>query len=220
MFTLFLSDVILLQKCLKYSRNDAPSIKVLDSANTTASIFFMQTLISKIFEMWMFLTKNKILSKLQKSSLALMVSSGKIESFFSDNRVLEVFKFIRNNIGFHYAYTEDIDNLIDEIFNEFADNEFEMWLSLDGGNNLFVSATTSTISVIIKKMQALGFQGDDRSRMEELFTLAFKGAELFQDFSNLFLIEGFGITWDKKETVEVEAPVISAVKLPLVVAKQ
>ena len=73
--------------------------------------------------------------------------------------------------------------------------------------------------VILKQMKKLGFGGDDLTRMRELFSLSQKGASLFQDFSTLYLTEAFKIKYERKETIEIEVPIISSVKLPVIVAR-
>ena len=50
-------------------------------------------------------------------------------------------------------------------------------------------------------------------------SLSQKGASLFQDFSTLYLTEAFKIKYERKETIEIEVPIISSVKLPVIVAR-
>ena len=199
MFTFILRDLNLLQKCLIYSKNDNSTERIIDSANTVASLFFIKTLISKIYEMWVFLKEN-ILSDQGKFSLEIKESINQITSFFSDDKILNIFGFIRNKIGFHYEYQNGIDPLIDKAFDELRDNEFEMWLSeSDSGNDIFVSSNTLTIEVILKQMGKFGFQGSDMKRMDELFALSLKASSLFRNFSAIFLAEAFKTRWEQRD---------------------
>lgn len=221
MFAFILRDLNLIQKCLIYSRNDTPAVQLLDSANTTASVFFMKTLISKIHEMRKFMEKNKVVTDTATYSPELKDSVKRIDDFYSDSKVRNIFAFVRDKMGFHYEHKKDIDALIETVFDSFDDNEFSMWLSeTDSGNDIFVSATTLTMSVILKQMQIEGFQGDDLTRMEKLFTLSLGAARLFQNFSSLYLAEAFNVQWNQDESIEVDVPVISTVTLPVIVAKE
>lgn len=57
MLTSLVRDVTLLSKLLHYTGNKKYKEDVLQYANTAASLFFLTTFISKIYEMWVFLEK-------------------------------------------------------------------------------------------------------------------------------------------------------------------
>src|SRR3989338_1251308 len=68
MLTSIVRDITLLSKCHYYVRNKKHTEEILQYANTMASIFFLTTFISKIYEMWVFITKNGILKELERKS--------------------------------------------------------------------------------------------------------------------------------------------------------
>jgi len=217
MLTFILRDLNLLQKCLVYSMNKKPSEKPLISANTTVHFFFLKTLISKIYEMWKFLTKNGILDNHRTFPKELKAKRDEIQAFFSDEKVKKIFSFIRNKFGFHYEYEDKVDFLIDEAMKSF--NQFEMWLSTqDSGNEIFASSNAVTLKVIFLKMSDLGFEGDDRILMKKIFDLGLNGARIFREFTVSYIVgEAFPIKWHRKEEIEIAAPSISEVHLPLMV---
>ena len=217
MFTCMVRDLNLLQKCLIFAGNESSSDTPSVSAKTTISFFFLKTLISKIHEMWVFLNKNKVLEGSVSFSRELKEKCEEIENFFSDNKVKDIFTFIRNKFGFHYEYWDDVDVMIEDASKQFS--EFEIWLSEDSANEIFASSNAVILEVIFLKMKRVGFTGDAKSLMDQLFDLALKGSGLFREFSVLYLAEAFPVSWVQREEVVIEAPQYSQVKLPLIVTK-
>jgi len=217
MFTCMVRDLNLLQKCLIFVGNESSSDPPSVSARTTINFFFIKTLISKIHEMWAFLTKNEVLEVADSFSRELKEKCNRIENFFSDNKVRDIFAFIRNRFGFHYEYWDDVDQMIEDASKKFS--EFEMWLSEDSANEIFASSNAIILEVIFLEMKRVGFAGDAKSLMEELFDLTLKGSALLRDFSVLYLAEAFPIKWEQREEVLIEAPQYSQVKLPLIVTR-
>jgi len=216
MLTSILQDLNLLQKCLIYSGNKKPSEKLLVSANTTISFFFLKTLISKIHEMWTFLNKNKIIDDHSNFSNELKAKRDEIQNFFSDKRVEDIISFIRNKFGFHYEYWDNVDSLIDEAIKSF--DQLEMWLSTrDSGNEIFASSNAVMLRVIFLKMSNLGFEGDEQELMNKIFDLALNAARIFREFSVFYIVEAFSINWRQEEEIEIDVPSISEVHLPLIV---
>ncbi|MBW1796770.1 MAG: hypothetical protein JRJ38_20540 [Deltaproteobacteria bacterium] len=216
MLTLILRDLNLLQKCLIYSGNKKSSEEPLVSATTTISFFFLKTLISKIHEMWTFLNRNEILDNHSTFSNELKAKRDEIQKFFSDNKVEEIFSFIRNKFGFHYEYLDDVDLLIDEGMESF--DQLEIWLSTwDSGNEIFASSNALVLSVIFRKMSNLGFEGDEKNLMDKIFDLALDAARIFREFSVSYIVEAFSINWRQEEEIEIDVPSISEVHLPLIV---
>jgi hypothetical protein len=217
MFTCMVRDLNLLQKCLIFVGNESSSEKPNVSAKTTSSFFFLKTLISKLHEMWTFLSKNNILQDSAGFSKDLREKCDEIENFFSDKKVKDILAFIRNKFGFHYEYWDDVDVMIEEASKQFS--EFEIWLSEDSANEIFVSSNAVMLEVIFSEMKRLGFLGRTESLMHQLYGLAVTGARLFREFSVLYLAEAFPVKWERREQVVVEAPTLSQVKLPLIVSK-
>jgi hypothetical protein len=98
MFTSMVSDLNLLQKCLIFVGNESSSDPPSVCARTTITIFFLKTQVSKIHEMWTFLNKNKVLEGSASFSGELKDKRNDIEKFFSDNKVKDIFAFIRNRL--------------------------------------------------------------------------------------------------------------------------
>jgi len=210
-------DLNLLQKCLLFVGNESPPDKPSVSAKTTISFFFLKTLISKIHEMWTFLNKNKVLEGSASFSRELEEKCDEIDNFFSDNKVKNIFAFIRDKFGFHYEYWDDVDKMIEDASKKFS--EFETWLSEDSANEIFASSNAVILEVIFLEMKRVGFSGDTKSLMNQLFDLALKGARLFREFSVFYLTEAFSVNWEQREEVVIEAPQCSQVKLPLIVSE-
>ncbi len=158
MFTCMVQDLNLLQKCLIFVGNENSSDKPNVSAKTTISFFFLKTLISKIHEMWTFLSKNKILQTSASFSKELKEKCDAIENFFSDKRVKDIFAFIRDKFGFHYEYQNDVDEMIEDASKQFS--EFEVWLSDDSANEIFASSNAVMLEVVFSEMKRMGFSGD------------------------------------------------------------
>lgn len=220
MLTSMLRDVTLLSKCLYYTRNNKSTEKVLQYANTMASIFFLTTLISKIYEMWVFITNNKILEELtrQSNSPELQKNVDNINAFFSNDQKKGIFEFIRHKFSCHYEYMNDIDPVIDEAFEKFDDKDFQMYLSEDNSaNDVFPSLNSVILLSIFKKMDELGFSIDNKEKMRELFSLTGEGAKLVMQFCPIYLTEKFPLQWNQEEVIEIEVPGISTIKLPIVV---
>lgn len=217
MFTLMLRDLNLLQKFLMCVGNESSTDQPTASAETTIHLFFLKTLISKIHEMWTFLSKNKILQGSAGFSTVLKEKSDKIENFFSEKKVKDIFAFIRDKFGFHYEYQDDVDGMIEDASKRLS--EFEIWLSDDSANEIFASSNAVTMEVIFSRMKIVGFTGDMENLLRQLYELALKGANLFREFSVLYLVEVFPVMWERREEVEIEAPLYSQIKLPLIVTK-
>ncbi len=218
MFTCIVRDLNLLQKCLVYTSNEKPEKDPYLSANTTIAFFFLKTLTSKIHEMWFFLNRNKILDEYSSFSSDLKQKLDDIKDFFSDKKSEDIFSFIRNKFGFHYEYWDDVDELINKATKDFDD--FEVWLSSDNSaNEIFSFSNAIILKVIFSEMQKFGFVGDQKQLMNTLFDLSLKAARLFQEFSVFYLSEIFSIKWEQQEEVEIDAPSLSEVKLPLLVAR-
>lgn len=218
MFTCIIRDLNLLQKCLGYTSNDKRTDAPFHSANVTISFFFLKTLISKIHEMWVFLKKNKIIHDRGSFSCDLKNKIDEIVLFFDEEKIEKIFAFIRNKFGFHYEYENDIDKLIRNALKDFE--YYEVWLSSENSaNEIFASTNAVILKVIFSSMKELGFKGDDQALMKALFDLSLKGARLFQEFSIYYLTEISDIKWEEQASVEIDVPLMSEIKLPLIVAR-
>ena len=216
MFTCMIRDLNLLQKCLIFAGKEKPSSEPLQSANTTIGFFFLKTLLSKIYEMWIFLNRNKVFESLDDDTLKQKAEE--IKAYFSDEKVLGIFEFIRNKFGFHYEYWDDVDEKIDDVTKLLPD--LKMWLSNeDSGNEIFPSTQAIILKVIFNEMERIGFEGDDQKMMNYLFDFGTQGARILQEFSAHYLSTAFQLKWEVKEELDVEVPLISDVYLPLLVAK-
>jgi hypothetical protein len=218
MFTCIIRDLNLLQKCLSYIRNDKRTEDPFHSANVIMGLFFLKTLVSKIHEMWFFLKKNKITNDRCTFSPDLKNKIDEIILFFDDKKTEKIFTFIRNKFGFHYEYYNNVDELIENALKDF--DCYEVWLSSENSANEIFSSTNAVIlRVIFSRMTKLGFQGDAQALMNALFDLSVKGARLFQEFSVHYLTEISDIKWEQQTNIEIDVPLISEVKLPLIVAR-
>jgi hypothetical protein len=96
-------------------------------------------------------------------------------------------------------------------------SELDMWLSDDSTNEIFSSSNVITMEVIFSEMRRLGFSGKNEVLMHELFRLTVEAARLFREFIVYYIVDK--IDWEPREQVEIEAPELSQVTLPLIVAE-
>lgn len=228
MLTSLVRDVTLLSKFLHYVNNKKPTEEVLQYANTMASIFLLNTLISKIYEMWVFITRNGILKelKLKTNSSALQKSIDDINAFFLDTQMGStkeglLFEFIRHSFSCHYEYMNHIDPIISNAFEKFGDNDFQMYLTEnDSANDVFPSLNAVILMSIFQKMDELKFSVTDEQKMKLLFSLTGDGAKLVMEFCPTYLIEAFPIKWEQREEeIEIDVPEISTIELPIITLK-
>jgi uncharacterized protein YqcC (DUF446 family) len=218
MITSMIRDLNLLQKCLIFSGypSEHSDRGPNESAKAILILFFLKTLISHIWEMWLFIKNSGVLNGNSILSDETRSKGHGVRSFLDEPKIRNVFSFIRNNFGFHYEYEDRVDASIDKASNELR--EFEMWLSKDSTNELFSSTNAVILEVICSEMTRVGFSGDKNALMSELFHMALKGADLLREFSVGYLAEGFKYKWEEQEGIEVDAPLLAEVKLPLIVA--
>ena len=95
-----------------------------------------------------------------------------------------------------------------------------MWLSsTDSGNDVFSSSNDILTEVIVGEMRRLGFQGDGQEQLMHLWRVALDGADLALHFCRAYLTEGFSVTWEKFEEVELAVPTSDAVEVPMLSAQ-
>lgn len=223
MFNMMHRDVSLLSKLILYvdnNRKEGGRDKMLGYADTMGGIFFLKTLISKLWEFWIFLDKNKILSELEGENFSqdLKQNIKDIHSFWSKESNRKLFKFIRDSFGFHYEYNNRIDNNLSKALDMFDHNEFQMFLTENTGvNDILPSLNTILLLIIFEEMEKLGFKEEGNEKVKRLFLLAGEAERLFVNFSHSYLIEILDIKLYQLEEIEVEVPEISTVRLPLIV---
>lgn len=229
MFTSIVRDVTLLSKFLHYVRNKKPKEEILQYANTMAYEFFLTTLISKIYEMWVFITRNGILEELKQNtnSSALQKSIDDINALFLDTQTEStkeglLFEFIRHSFSCHYEYMNRIDPIISNAFEKFGDNDFQVYLTEnDSANDVFPSLNAVISMSIFQKMDELKFSvTDEQQKMKLLFSLTNEGAKLVMEFCLTYLTEAFPIQWEQREEeIEIDVPEISTIELPIITFK-
>lgn len=221
MITSIVRDVTILSKLLVFVDNDKPTNQILGYAKTTASMFFLTHFISKIYEMWVFLTKNRILEELNnmKKSKDLQDALVHLKTFFSDEKKRKLFAFIRDKLSFHYEYQDDIDPIINEAFNKFNENDFQMILTEeDSANDIYPSLNAVIMLSMFAEMDKLGYQEDEKGKVNNLFKLAGEGAKIVMTFCPLYLTEMFPVKWNQAEQeITVDVPSINSIKLPMIV---
>lgn len=181
MFTFMLNDLNLLQRCLIYVGNTPSETEPEAAAKNVVLSFFLNILLSKIHEMWVFLKENRILSQLGNDDGDLAAKANAVKGFYSERRTKCILEFIRNKFGFHYAYRGDVDETICTAFTKFGC--FEAWVSTkDSGNEFFISPIHVFLNLVFDKMRKLSCQGSDDDLMKVLFDLAINGSRIFRDF--------------------------------------
>lgn len=221
MFTNMLRDLNLLQKFILFIKVDNQN-EVSNSAFTTLSFFVLKTLTSKINEMWNFIKDKTIGILKNKDTFPKEVTDEltKVEDFFSDPKVEDLFSFVRNKFGFHYDTYQDIVPLISSIMNNFE--SIDMWLSEDdSANDIFSSSNAIMFQVIFSRMRDKGFLGDDKKIMSTLVELTIEAARLLREFCVAYLSFVILGNVETKQTdkIKVVATLLSEVKLPLIVTK-
>jgi len=214
-FTTMLRDLNILQKCLLSTGNVTGSSEAENSGKVTISFFFLKTFISKICEMWTFLKRNNVDVSCSSYSDETKENHAGIVQFFADQNNKDIFRFIRDKFGFHYEYQNDVDSLIEDASDQVK--EYETWLSEDSGNEIFSTSNTIIMEVIFSEMKRLGFSGTNEDLLRKLFDLSLCAAKLFREFGVYYLVDAFNVKWEKKESLEVEAPEFSDVSLPFIV---
>lgn len=216
MLSAMLRDLNFLQKNLLFVGNvQTPSEVELDAKETmVASI--LKNLISRIYEMHQFINNNGLGSTVKKSSNQDLKKKLKmINCFFSDAKVSKLFDFIRNKFGYHYEYKNDID---DAISKSLAELDYEMWLSPDNSaNEIFPSLDKVVLNTICAKMKELGYEGNTQELFDKLFSLMVNACDLFRKFCVLYITIIFNFSFSKNQVVEIDAPLLSEVKLPFIV---
>ena len=219
MITNMLRDLNLLQKLLLFTNNNERPDEPTESANTTISFFFLKTLISKNHEMWEFMEKEGLLRERFDGKLRELRKE--VDDFFSIQGNRDIFSFIRNKFGFHYEadhrHKRELEDLIEPAMN---DHEMDMWLSSDdSGNEIFGSSNAVMLKVIFQRMREKGSNGDDKGLMKQLVGLTLKISKIFREFYLMYLVEIVlrDIELQDLGTVKVMAPLLSKMKLPLIV---
>ncbi len=219
MITNMIRDLNLLQKLLLFTNNNQKPDEPTESANTTVSFFFLKTLISKNHEMREFMEKEGLCR--EKFDGKLMKLMQEVDGFFSIQGNQDIFSFIRNKFGFHYEadsrHKEGLEDLIEPAMN---DHEMDMWLSIDdSGNEIFGSSNAVMLKVIFQRMRDNGFGGDEKVLMGQLLDSTLKISRIFREFYLMYMVEIVlkNIQLQDMGTVKVTAPLLSEVKLPLIV---
>ena len=217
MFTSILRDLMLLQKHLMITGNDTPSSAPEAAAHTTSLLYFLSTLISKIHEMWFFLNKNGIVDERETFSSSLASAFDPVEELLREGDVADLFSFVRNKFGFHYEYWDDVDDKIDRAIASL--DGLEMYLSSDSGNDIYSSSNTVITAVIMDEMKLLGYTGSPEDLLLTLWELTIDAAGKCANFSRAYLAEALPVTWEEHAEIEIEAPRVSDISVPLLISK-
>lgn len=220
MLTNMLRDLNLLQKLLVFAKPDNTLGKISVPVSTTMGFFILKTLISKEYEIWKFIEDERISEKKNGFTRKTRGKLENIENAFNDKKIKELFRFIRNRFGFHYDTRPDIEAEVDKVMTNLPD--VEMWLSeTSSGNDIFASSNVIMLEVVFHKMRKLGFEGAKEEMMGRLFKLAISIAGFCQEFCTHFLTDVIlkDIRAQVKDKITVCVPLLSKVKLPLLVKK-
>ncbi len=218
MVTCIMRDLIFLQKHLVYIQRARKQGGVEHSAEACSIVFFLTTLLSKVHEARVFFKRNKILKEKETFAPQLKKALGVYDAFFDDPMKREIVAFVRDKIGFHYEYQDDIDPEIEQALDGLA--QYQMWLSSsDSGNDIFSSSNDVLTGVLLSTMRKLGFQGDDREQLMNLWDAALEGARVTQHFCRAYLTSGFSITWTEEGEVELLVLTQEAIEVPMLCAR-
>lgn len=130
----------------------------------------------------------------------------------------ELFRFVRNNFGFHFGYDQKIEPYIEKAMNEIGDLEF--WM--DNGtseNDIFSSSNAVMLIVLRNKMCELGFIGSAEDLIGQLQKLPIEISYRMNEFCKGYLTEVLlkGMSFLQGATVTITASLLSEVTLPLIV---
>lgn len=217
MFTLIMRDINFLQRCLIIASNEDANSEPFSSGKNTTIFFYLKTLLSKIHEMRLFLERNRILNQSDNSNLMFREKQKAVMEFFANPKMRNILDFIRNKFGFHYEYQDDVDLAISEALSNL--DTYEAWVSTrDSGNEIFKSSNTILLQVIFSEMRKEGYSGSDDDLMKALFDVILCGCRILRDFSLAYITEGLDVEWKYDDTIEIDAPEISSVVFPSIVA--
>lgn len=218
MVTCIMRDLVFLQKHLLFIRQARKHGGVEHSAEACSIVFYLTILVSKIHEARVFFERNHILEHHDSFSIDLKNAFAPYDKFFEDLMNRDLIAFIRDKIGFHYEYFDDIDPKIEEALENLP--QIQMWLSSsDSGNDVFSSSNDILTEVIVGEMRRLGFQGNGQEQLMHLWRVALDGAGLTVHFCRAYLTEGFSVIWEEHEEVELVAPTSDAVEVPMLSAR-
>jgi hypothetical protein len=228
MLTNILRDLVLLQRVLLFVNNyretdESQDEPVCVDATAVTILFFLETLISKNYEIKKFIYENKIAEEKSKFPPAVKAAFKEMEDFYSDDKVRVLFEFIRHKFGFHYEYQNDIDIVLDQIMD--GSRDLVLWFSdTDYGNEVFASSNEVTLAAIFQKMRELGYATEankDQQEffMDELLKLALSSSKLSREFCMHYLVEVVlhNVNITQEASVQVCAPLLSEIHLPSIV---
>jgi hypothetical protein len=214
-----LRDMALFRKLMLYVKPPAPIRHgEFDQAeHVTLGFSFNKLLISKAFEIWQFLDKEKIEEE-SKFSPALQEYWNKVKIFFSSEKNRELFNFVRNKFGFHFDHYQDIEPYIEAAIDEVGDMKF--WMGEDSASNdIFESANSIMLIVLCSKMRELGFQGSEEELIGQIQRLPIDISHALNEFCQKYLTEVLlkDKAFQQTEEIVVNVPLLSEVSLPLIV---
>ncbi len=217
MLTNILRDLNLLQKILLFIKNSDKKEGPIRAAFSMTLFFFLKLLISKDYEAIRFIEDKSIAAAKSTYSQDLQDKLTAIEDFLSDGKAKKLFRFIRNKFGFHYDTQTKIEPMLHQIMNDCE--KIEMWLSEDSANEIFSSSYAIMTEAIFRYMIKLKYASDYDALMDKLFELPLECAKLIRSFCVYYLEEVIlrDIALEQHSIVEVEAPLLSEVKLPFIV---
>lgn len=219
MLTNMMRDMDLFRKMLVYVRTQDTGNKSLDEAAfVTLAFSFMKILTSKVFEIWEFLESEKIGGEKSTFSAGLLKCWNEVEEFFAEEKNKKLFCFVRNKFGFHFDHYADIELYIESAMKDVGDLEF--WMGNDSsGNDIFASSNTVMLTVLRNKMTELGYIGTEEELIGLLQRLPIVISYSMNEFCKGYLMEILlkGKSFQQKLTIIVTVPLLSEVKLPLIV---
>lgn len=197
-----LNEVNALERLILLSHK-TPDNPIELKAQKYQSFFLLLLLIGKLWEIWQLLQNLYFKGQLSKEYESYLPDEAKeslkyIKKYYSNKGAW--LKRVRDKISFHY----DLDSLRQEINKMPDDAEFEMYLSEDQGNSLYIS---SGALVMFTLLGCIGDYLDPEYALKTYFSeLADLTKNLIVFFNYCMMCIGIKNKWDENILEEIEIP--------------
>ena len=181
----------------------SPDNQIELKAQKYQSFFLLLLLIGKLWEIWRLLQNLYFKGQLSKEYESYLPQEGKdslkyIKNYYSKKGAW--LKRVRDKISFHY----DLDSLRKEIDKMPDDAEFEMYLSEDQGNSLYISSGALTMFTLL---ECIGDYMDPEYALKTYFSeLGDLTKNIIVFFNYCMMCIGIKNKWDENILEEVDIP--------------
>ncbi len=183
-------DLTVLHKFLIYATQANYKKRAAQDGILAMQVFLITSLMGKIHEMFVWMES---ITSSGWLPLRLRKDVCRISKYFRNNRrlksnndrILQLFAFVRNNLSFHYARRKFEKRLW--VLNEMS--SINMWLADDSYNDVFTGVDTVVLHLMFDQMRQLRFRGSKKKLFETLLSILVRTTGMFLDYSGDYLAE-------------------------------